>query len=69
MKSVRGFTGVVSDLGGPTANMYRMACKDPEIERHCRRPSCRVPGDLRKPEYRSYVVDRAVPVRPVHCLA
>ncbi len=44
MKSVRGFTGVVSDLGGPTANMYRMACKDPEIERHCRRPSCVFPG-------------------------
>jgi len=44
MKKVPGFTGVVSDLGGPTANMYRLACKDPEIERHCRKPSCVFPG-------------------------
>jgi uncharacterized radical SAM protein YgiQ len=35
-----GFTGVVSDLGGPTANMYRMACRAPEIEAACRRLSC-----------------------------
>jgi uncharacterized radical SAM protein YgiQ len=41
---VPGFTGVVSDLGGPTANMYRIACKDPQIERHCRKPSCVFPG-------------------------
>ncbi|SDI03071.1 YgiQ family radical SAM protein [Pseudomonas panipatensis] len=41
---VPGFTGVISDLGGPTANMYRIACKDPEIERHCRKPSCVWPG-------------------------
>ncbi|MAE71152.1 MAG: YgiQ family radical SAM protein [Gemmatimonadetes bacterium] len=34
------FTGVISDLGGPTANMYRMRCKEPEIERICRRLSC-----------------------------
>jgi uncharacterized radical SAM protein YgiQ len=39
-----GFTGVISDIGGPTANMYRMACKDPEIERNCRRLSCVYPG-------------------------
>ena len=39
-----GFTGVISDIGGPTANMYRMACKDPTIERSCRRPSCVYPG-------------------------
>jgi uncharacterized radical SAM protein YgiQ len=32
-----GFTGVISDVGGPTANMYRMACKDPKIESSCRR--------------------------------
>lgn len=38
------FTGVISDLGGPTANMYRMACRDPEIERSCRRLSCVYPG-------------------------
>ncbi len=39
-----GFTGVISDIGGPTANMYRMACKDPKIEAACRRPSCVYPG-------------------------
>ncbi|MBI5108617.1 MAG: YgiQ family radical SAM protein [Rhodocyclales bacterium] len=39
-----GFTGVVSDLGGPTANMYRMACKDKKIESSCRRLSCVYPG-------------------------
>jgi uncharacterized radical SAM protein YgiQ len=35
-----GFTGIISDLGGPTANMYRLACKDPQIEAACRLPSC-----------------------------
>ncbi len=44
MKKLPGFTGVVSDLGGPTANMYRIACKSPEIEKHCRKPSCVYPG-------------------------
>ncbi len=39
-----GFTGVVSDLGGPTANMYRLACKDKKIEENCRRLSCVYPG-------------------------
>jgi uncharacterized radical SAM protein YgiQ len=39
-----GFTGVISDIGGPTANMYRMACKDKKIEALCRRPSCVYPG-------------------------
>ena len=38
-----GFTGTISDLGGPTANMYRMACKDPQIESACRRLSCVFP--------------------------
>ncbi len=38
-----GFTGVISDIGGPTANMYRMACKDPNIEKACRLPSCVFP--------------------------
>ncbi len=40
---VDGFTGVISDLGGPTANMYRMACKDKKIESVCRRLSCVFP--------------------------
>jgi uncharacterized radical SAM protein YgiQ len=41
---VAGFTGVISDLGGPTANMYRLHCKSPAIESACRRPSCVFPG-------------------------
>ncbi len=41
---VPGFTGVISDLGGPTANMYRLHCKTTEIESACRRPSCVYPG-------------------------
>jgi uncharacterized radical SAM protein YgiQ len=40
---VPGFTGVISDLGGPTANMYRLACKSREIEGACRKPSCVFP--------------------------
>ena len=38
-----GFTGVISDLGGPTANMYRMACKSKKIEHACRKLSCVFP--------------------------
>ena len=41
---VDGFTGVISDLGGPTANMYRLHCKSAAIESACRRPSCVFPG-------------------------
>ncbi len=39
-----GFTGVISDLGGPTANMWRLHCKDEKIEESCRRLSCVHPG-------------------------
>ena len=42
--SVPCFTGVISDLGGPTANMYRLACKSREVESACRRPSCVYPA-------------------------
>ena len=42
--SVPGFTGVISDVGGPTANMYRLACRTREIDAACRRPSCVYPG-------------------------
>jgi len=38
-----GFTGVISDLGGPTANMYGLQCKSREIEAACRKPSCVFP--------------------------
>jgi uncharacterized radical SAM protein YgiQ len=41
---VPGFTGVISDLGGPTANMWRIGCKSREIEAACRKPSCVYPG-------------------------
>ena len=40
---VPGFTGVISDLGGPTANMYRLACRSREVESACRRLSCVYP--------------------------
>ena len=39
-----GFTGQITDLGGPTANMYRLGCKSPEVERACRKLSCVYPG-------------------------
>ena len=42
--TVPGFTGIISDLGGPTANMYRLACKSREVEAACRKPSCVYPG-------------------------
>src|SRR5438874_6778636 len=47
---VPGFPGVISDLGGPTANMYRLACKSREIESACRRPSCVYPGICPNPD-------------------
>lgn len=40
---VDGFTGIISDLGGPTANMYRIACKSEKIEKACRKLSCVYP--------------------------
>ena len=40
---VPGFTGVISDLGGPTANMYKLRCKSKKAESTCRRLSCVFP--------------------------
>lgn len=40
---VPGFTGAISDLGGPTANMYRLQCKDDAVQASCRRLSCVYP--------------------------
>lgn len=40
---VPGFTGVISDLGGPTANMYKLGCMSPKAEATCRRLSCIFP--------------------------
>jgi uncharacterized radical SAM protein YgiQ len=44
LSRMSGFSGVLSDVGGPTANMYKMRCKDPKIESACRRLSCVHPG-------------------------
>ena len=44
LSRMEGFSGVLTDLGGPTANMYKMACKDDKIEASCRRLSCVHPG-------------------------
>lgn len=41
--SVPGFTGIISDLGGPTANMYMLRCQSPKAEQTCRRASCVYP--------------------------
>ncbi len=40
MTEDKSFSGVVSDIGGPTANMYQMRCTRPEVEAVCRRQSC-----------------------------
>jgi uncharacterized radical SAM protein YgiQ len=40
---VPGFTGTISDLGGPTANMYKLNCKSHEIQKSCKRLSCVFP--------------------------
>ncbi|MCL1079790.1 YgiQ family radical SAM protein [Parashewanella spongiae] len=43
-EKVPGFTGVISDLGGPTANMYRLGCSSEKAETTCRRLSCVFPS-------------------------
>ncbi len=40
MKDVPGFKGIVSDIGGPTANMYKLRCKSDDIQSKCRKLSC-----------------------------
>jgi uncharacterized radical SAM protein YgiQ len=44
LRRLDGFRGVISDVGGPTANMYGMHCREQRIERSCRRLSCVYPG-------------------------
>lgn len=44
LSRMQGFSGVVTDVGGPTANMYKLHCRDPKIEAACRRLSCVHPG-------------------------
>ncbi len=67
--TVPGFTGVISDLGGPTANMYRLACKSPKIEAACRRPSCVYPGICKNLNTDHDAADRAVPHARARCPA
>ncbi len=40
LNQVPGFKGIVSDIGGPTANMYKLRCKSTEIQSKCRKLSC-----------------------------
>ncbi|MBL8678779.1 MAG: YgiQ family radical SAM protein [Myxococcales bacterium] len=44
LRRMDDFRGVITDVGGPTANMYKMACKSEEIESKCRKLSCVHPG-------------------------
>ncbi len=44
LSRMEGFSGVITDVGGPTANMYQMRCKDEKTESACRRLSCVHPG-------------------------
>ena len=64
---VPGFTGTISDLGGPTANMYKLNCKSPKIQKTCKRLSCVYPNICQhlntdhKPTTELYRRARAVP--------
>ena len=44
LRRMDGFSGVITDVGGPTANMYQMKCRSEDIEKACRRLSCVHPG-------------------------
>ena len=44
LRRMDDFRGVISDVGGPTANMYKLRCKSEDIERACRKLSCVHPG-------------------------
>jgi uncharacterized radical SAM protein YgiQ len=44
LRRMDDFRGVISDVGGPTANMYKMHCREEKIEKACRRLSCVYPG-------------------------
>jgi len=64
---VPGFTGTISDLGGPTANMYKLNCKSPKIQKTCKRLSCVYPNICKhlntdhSPTTQLYRKARAVP--------
>ncbi|MFT6296654.1 MAG: putative radical SAM protein YgiQ [Glaciecola sp.] len=64
---VPGFTGTISDLGGPTANMYKLNCKSKAIQKTCKRLSCVYPNICKhlntdhSPTTQLYRKARAVP--------
>lgn len=64
---VPGFTGTISDLGGPTANMYKLNCKSPKIQKTCKRLSCVYPNICKhlntdhSPTTKLYRKARAIP--------
>ena len=64
---VPGFTGTISDLGGPTANMYKLNCKSPKIQKTCKRLSCVYPNTCKhlntdhSPTTQLYRKARAIP--------
>ena len=64
---VPGFSGTISDLGGPTANMYKLNCKSPAIQKTCKRLSCVYPNICKhlntdhSPTTKLYRKARAVP--------
>ncbi len=67
------FKGVISDIGGPTANMWNLRCTRPDVEKKCRRPSCVAPtmcsllGTDHGPLVQLMRKARAVPgIRKVH---
>jgi len=43
----KDFRGTISDVGGPTANMYGLKCGNHEAEKSCQRPSCLYPNICR----------------------
>ena len=61
--TVPGFTGVISDLGGPTANMYRLACKIARDRGRVPPPVVRVSGHLPESQHRPHAADQAVSAR------
>lgn len=54
------FTGVISNIGGPTADMYRLGCRSCGIEADCRQPSCLYPGICKNRETESYTIRPAL---------
>ena len=63
-RPTRSSRASISDIGGPTANMYQMRCTRPEVEAKCQRLSCVHPDDLQAARHRSRPAHRADAARP-----